>query len=278
VRRRGAEVRLGAGVERVFWSGRGVEAVEVKAGDARQTVSGTHFLSSMPVRELVRKLDPRPPAEVLKAADALHYRDFITVALVVNRREVFLDNWVYVHDPGVKVGRIQNYKNWSADMVPDPDKTCLGLEYFCFEGDGLWATPDEGLIELGKRELESLGLTARAEVESGCVVRVPKAYPVYDSGYEEALLTVRGFLARLGNLQLIGRNGMHRYNNQDHSMLTAMLAVENVMGAAHDLWGVNADPGYHEEVGARAAAGAASLAAASDTQPLIPRRIAAKRG
>ena len=133
-------------------------------------------------------------------------------------------------------------------MVPDQTKTCLGLEYFCFENDGLWALSDCELIELGIKELETLGLVQAKTVEDGTVVRMPKAYPVYNAGYQESLQIVRLFLEQFKNLQLIGRNGMHKYNNQDHSMLTAMLAAENILGADHDLWTINTDSDYHEEV------------------------------
>ncbi|HKQ54054.1 MAG TPA: NAD(P)/FAD-dependent oxidoreductase [Pyrinomonadaceae bacterium] len=268
--RQGCEVSRGAGVERILWADGRVDAVEVSSGGQTQTVRGSHFISSMPVRELVRKLSPAPPPEVLKAADGLHYRDFIIVALVVNRPDVFPDNWIYIHDPEVKLGRIQNFKNWSPDMVPDPAKTCLGLEYFCFEGDGLWTMTDEALVALAKKELATLGLAEPREVEDGVVVRVPKAYPVYDSGYRESLNVVRSFLDGLGNLQLVGRNGMHKYNNQDHSMLTAMLAVENILGARHDLWEVNAEQEYHEEAAARRQQGADELAQLASTQPKVP--------
>jgi hypothetical protein len=187
------------------------------------------------------------PEEVLKAANDLKYRDFITVALIVNKRDVFPDNWIYIHDPDVKLGRIQNFKNWSPYMVPDQNKTCLGLEYFCFEGDEFWTMTDEELIAFGKRELEILDLVVAKDIEDGTVVRMPKAYPVYDSSYQESLQIVRQFLSRIDNIQIVGRNGMHKYNNMDHSMLTAIYAVENINGANHDLWDVNADREYHEE-------------------------------
>ena len=191
--------------------------------------------------------EPTPPADVLTAAKKLNYRDFLTVALIINKSDLFPDNWIYIHEPGVKVGRIQNFKNWSPYMVSDPNKSCLGLEYFCFEGDELWTKPDQDLVELGTKELEVLGFISQSDVEDGAVVRMPKAYPVYDPYYKEALSDVREVLKDLDNLQLIGRNGMHRYNNMDHSMLTAMLAVENILGANHNLWEVNADQEYHEE-------------------------------
>ena len=155
-------------------------------------------------------------------------------------------------------------------MVPDETKTCLGLEYFCFEGDGLWTMKDADLVELGKRELDALGLAKAADIEDGAVVRMPKAYPVYDGVYAEALRTVREFIASLGNLQLVGRNGMHKYNNQDHSMLTAMLAVKNIMGANYDLWKVNAEQEYHEEV--KSHEDEDEFALLASTQPRVPER------
>jgi protoporphyrinogen oxidase len=169
------------------------------------------------------------------------------VALVLDREDVFPDNWVYIHTPGVRVGRVQNFNNWSPAMVPVPGKTCLGLEYFCFEGDGLWTTSDQDLIGLATRELESLALAPGARVEDGAVVRMPKAYPIYDAAYRDHVDTIRGRIDPIPNLHTVGRNGMHKYNNQDHSMLTAIFAVENMLGAAHDLWAVNTDFEYHEE-------------------------------
>jgi len=249
VQRKGTKVYLGAEVEAILWdknNGR-VNSIEVRVNGQNKLYRGTDFTSSMPIKELIQKLTPAAPEEVLKAANDLNYRDFITVALIVNKRDVFPDNWIYIHDPDVKLGRIQNFKNWSPYMVPDKNKTCLGLEYFCFEGDELWTMTDEELIEFGKRELETLGFVKANDVEDGTVVRMPKAYPVYDTNYQESLQTVRRFLSQIDNIQLVGRNGMHRYNNQDHSVLTAMLAVENILGANHDLWDVNADQEYLEE-------------------------------
>ncbi|MER3446067.1 MAG: FAD-dependent oxidoreductase [Candidatus Dadabacteria bacterium] len=242
------EIRIGAEVERIICKDRKVDAVEIKTNGGRELVKGTHFISTMPIRELIQKFDPPVPEEVFRAAMNLNYRDFLTVVLVVNNTGVFPDNWIYIHDPDVKVGRIQNFKNWSPYMVPDQNKTCLGLEYFCFEGDGLWTMSDRELIELGKRELEILGLAHASDVEDGTVVRMPKAYPVYDSTYRDSLKVISEFISPIYNLQLVGRNGMHKYNNQDHSMLTAMLAVKNILGANYDLWQVNADQEYHEEI------------------------------
>jgi protoporphyrinogen oxidase len=247
VRKKGGSIRLDANVEKIVCSNNRVESVVIERYEKEESVDGTDFISTMPIRELVRKLEPTAPEEVLHAADNLKYRDFVTVALIINKRDLFPDNWIYIHDSEVKVGRIQNYKNWSPYMVPDPEKTCLGLEYFCFEGDSMWTMSDQDLVELAKSELDILGLAESSDVEEGTVVRMPKAYPVYDSIYHKSLETVRLFVDKIENLQLVGRNGMHRYNNQDHSMMTAMLAVRNINGEDHDLWSVNVDQEYHEE-------------------------------
>ncbi|HEX2681159.1 MAG TPA: FAD-dependent oxidoreductase, partial [Candidatus Dormibacteraeota bacterium] len=211
---------------------------------------GADFISSIPIRELVSRLDPPAPENVRRAADALAYRDFISIALMIDRPNVFPDNWIYIHDPGVRVGRIQNFKNWSPDMVPDPSKTCLGLEYFCFEGDGLWTMRDDELVELAKKELAQLGMCSSDEVFDGVVVRQQKAYPVYDDSYQARVAVVRDYLeTALPNLHLAGRNGMHKYNNQDHSMMTALLVARKIAaGSALDPWKVNADAVYHEDI------------------------------
>ncbi len=240
----GGDVVTGAAVERIHVEGGTVVAVE--AGG--ETIPCAEVLSSLPLRTLAELTQPAPPAEALAAARGLAYRDFLTVALVLPGDDLFPDNWVYVHDPSVRVGRIQNYRSWSPWMVPEPDRTCIGLEYFCFEGDDLWETSDPALVELAADELGRLGLGGDARVERGYVERVPKAYPVYDERYAERVATVRGWLDGLRNLQQVGRNGLHRYNNSDHSMLTAIRAVDNlVAGAGHDIWAVNADSVYHEE-------------------------------
>jgi protoporphyrinogen oxidase len=245
----GGAVELNREVVRIEHDQLRVARVIVAGNGGSEAVGGTDFVSSMPITELVAKLDPPPPAAVLEAARALTYRDFLTVCLIVKRADLFPDNWIYVHDPLVRVGRIQNYRNWSSAMVPDPGKTGLGLEYFCAEGDSLWQMPDEELVALATREVAAIGLARADEVEEGYVVRVRKAYPVYDSTYREQLDVLRSFLADFTNLQTIGRNGLHRYDNQDHAMLTGMLAVRNVaFGERNDVWGVNADPDYQEEI------------------------------
>jgi protoporphyrinogen oxidase len=271
----GSEVRMESSVDVVRYAGTAVTSVDVATPQGSQTVEGTDFISSMPIRELVRKMVPPPPTHVREAADKLKYRDFLTVALVVDDPDLFPDNWIYIHDPDVQVGRIQNFKNWSPYMVPDPSKSCLGLEYFCFEGDGLWTSSDEDLVARARREIAALGLARAEDVVDGCVVRMPKAYPVYDGEYHDAMATLREFFDGFENLQLVGRNGMHRYNNQDHSMLTAMLAVRNIRGARFDLWKVNEEDSYHEEVtDHEAEALSRDLALLNESQPLVPSRVA----
>jgi protoporphyrinogen oxidase len=248
LRERGYPVLLGRQVMRIRHGGGQALELVAQGADGEERFEATDFISSMPVRELVGALDPAPPEEIQQAAGRLRYRDFLIVSLVVNRKEVMPDNWVYVHDPSVKVGRIQNFKNWSPAMVPDQNKTCLGLEYFVFDNDGMWSRPDRELLELAKGELARLGLARPEEIEDGTVVRMPKAYPMYDDGWTERVETIRRYLEKnLANLQLVGRNGMHKYNNQDHSMMTAMRAAENILGASHDLWAINSEPEYHEE-------------------------------
>ena len=232
----------------------------------RREFSADHVISTAPLRELVQGLVPPVSARALAAAGSLKYRDFLTVALILRDRNVFSDNWIYIHDPGVKVGRIQNFKSWSPEMIPDPALTCYGLEYFCFEGDGLWAAEDAALVALATDELVKIGLAARADVLDGCVVRQAKAYPVYDGGYKAGVRAIRDEIgARYPNLHVVGRNGMHKYNNQDHSMMTAMLCVKNILAGRplYDLWEVNDDAQYHEsgrtdtpELGVRAVPGA----------------------
>ncbi len=224
-----------------------VVAVRAQTPTGEIRLEADHVISTMPVRSLVRSFDPPVPPQIREAAEGLKYRDFLVVALMLDRPDLFPDNWIYIHTPGVKVGRIQNFNNWSAAMVPEPGRTCLGLEYFCFKGDGLWTTSDDDLIALATRELEQLGLAEAAGVVDGAVIRMPKAYPIYDSQYADHLQIVREFIDPIPNLHTVGRNGMHKYNNQDHSMLTAMMAVQNMNGAEYDIWAVNTDFEYHEE-------------------------------
>jgi protoporphyrinogen oxidase len=250
VRERGSTVTLGSRVARIRHGGGEVKDMTVTGVDGSETtVTGTDFISTLPIRDLVGMMEPAAPEQVKAAADALGYRDYFTVVLVVDKADVFPDNWIYIHDPSVKLGRIQNYKNWSPFMVPDPSQSALGLEYFCFEGDGLWTSQDDALIALGTRELEQIGLGSAADVVDGTVVRMRKAYPVYDDQYKENVLVVREWLESVAtNLQLVGRNGMHKYNNQDHSMMASLLAARNILGETWDPWKVNTDAEYHEEV------------------------------
>jgi len=223
-------------------------AVVVKTPEGERTFEVGAVISSMPIPALFSILEPHVSDEALKAANSLSFRDFITVALVLNRTGLFSDNWIYIHEPGVQVGRIQNFNNWSPYMVPDNGTTCLGLEYFCFTSDPIWSMPDKELIALGTKELASIGLTGGADVVDGAVVRVEKTYPVYDDAYEAAMPKIKEAFALFSNLYPVGRNGMHRYNNQDHAMLTAMLAAENIAdGSSHNLWEVNVERVYHEE-------------------------------
>jgi protoporphyrinogen oxidase len=249
IEEKGGHVRLDSDVVRICRTADRIDAIVVDRAGREETISGTDFISSMPVSELILKLSPPVPGPIAEAARRLTYRDFLTVCLIVRKRDLFPDNWIYVHSSTVNVGRIQNFANWSPDMVPDHSKSSLGLEYFCAEGDTLWNTPDDELIAMAARELEAIGLATRADVEDGCVFRVPKAYPVYDATYADCMVRVRGFVDGLENLQTVGRNGLHRYNNQDHAMLTGILAVRNlVLGERNDLWSVNTEAEYHEEV------------------------------
>jgi protoporphyrinogen oxidase len=243
---RGQQVLLCHYVDRVEHARGRVVAIRARTPEGERVFEAEHFISTMPVRSLVRALSPAAPAAVRGAAEGLRYRDFVVVALMLNRDNLFPDNWIYIHTPGVKVGRIQNFNNWSEAMVPTPGKTCLGLEYFCFEGDGLWTRTDDELIALATDELHTLGLVPGAVVEDGAVVRMPKAYPIYDGEYKRHVDVIRSFIEGVPNLHAVGRNGMHKYNNQDHSMLTALFTIENMQGASHDVWEVNTDFEYHE--------------------------------
>jgi protoporphyrinogen oxidase len=243
----GGQIFMDRRVQTIHWDETGVTHITGTnhLGEFFQQ-EGSSFISSIPLRELMFSLDPPPPKEVKAAADALRYRDFVTVCLVVNRAKVFPDTWIYIHDPSVKVGRIQNYKNWSKEMVPDQNLTSLGMEYFCFEGDGIWTSSDHDLAQLAIGEAAQIGLIKREEVVDAFVVRMPKAYPIYDRDYFQNVQTIRAWVSLFANLQPVGRNGMHHYNNQDHSMMTALLAAKNVQGAQFDCWKVNTEAEYIE--------------------------------
>jgi protoporphyrinogen oxidase len=232
------------------------------------SINAAHVISSAPMRELAARLDPLP-ATVPQASD-LKYRDFLTVALMIRSDDLFPDNWIYIHDSKVKVGRVQNFRSWSPEMVPEEGIACVGLEYFCFEGDGLWSSSDADLIELAKKEMAILGLCKPDDVVDGAVVRQEKAYPVYDDAYADNVKVMREELeAAYPTLHMVGRNGMHRYNNQDHAMMTAMLTVRNIEAGVrvYDIWGVNEDAEYHE-------AGDEGQRAALASERLVPSRAA----
>lgn len=270
VREMGGEILLG---RRVVGSGfdaaTSTWTVTARTADGElEEYCGEHLVSSMPMQQLVAQITPRVPEVVIRSGQSLRYRDFLTVGLIVRERNRFNDNWIYIHDPDVKVGRVQNYKSWSPEMVPDANYCCYGLEYFCFEGDGLWAMADADLLALAKRELEQVGLAATEDVVNGCVMRQAKAYPVYNDDYKRHVELIRQALdAHCRNLHLVGRNGMHKYNNQDHAMMTGMLAARNILAGEkkYDLWAVNEDCEYHEagSAGAQSKSDWKSVAAAS---------------
>src|SRR3954464_2342467 len=240
----GGEVRLNSPVTKL--EVRDGRIVALEAGGERTGPS--EVISSLPLRATVGLSGAAATGTVQAAAQGLRYRDFLTIALVIDGEDLFPDNWIYIHEPGVEVGRIQNFRSWSPWMVPDQSKASIGMEYFCFKGDELWESSDDDLVELAKREIEQLGLAKASDVERGFVTRVPLAYPMYDADYGERVEVIKEWLEGISNIQQVGRNGLHRYNNSDHSMLTAMRAVENIMaGTKHDLWAVNAESAYHEE-------------------------------
>ena len=248
VTEQGSTVTFNANVVKIEHADGKATAVvsEHRRRHARGT-SATHVISTMPISALLEAMDPPVPSEVLEAAESLRYRDFMTVALVVPEEYGFPDTWIYIHDPDVEVGRIQNFASWSPYLVKD-GRTCLGLEFFVQEGDEMWTKSDDDLVEQAKRELSTSASSTRARSRSGYVVRMPKAYPFYDWDYKANVDTLRRWLdANTPNVYPVGRNGMHRYNNQDHSMYTAMLTVENIFGAHHDVWNVNVEAEYHEE-------------------------------
>jgi protoporphyrinogen oxidase len=243
--------------------------VETTKGE-RESFTARDVVSSAPVRELVPRIKPVPIS--LLHARALRYRDFLTVALMVRKAELFDDNWIYIHDPSVKVGRVQNYRSWSPEMVP-AGMSCLGLEYFCFEDDNLWEASDSDLIALAKKEVAQIGLIAAEDVVDARVVRQPKAYPVYDEDYRDNIAAIRLDLeGSYPTLHMVGRNGMHKYNNQDHAMMTAMLTARNILAGErlYDVWNVNEDAQYHE-------AGESGVQSALDSVRLVPEKVADER-
>jgi len=247
-----------------------VWTVSARTPDGRvEEYRGEHVISSMPIRQLVAEMEPRLPEVARRSAASLRYRDFLTVGLILRERNRFSDNWIYIHDSSVKMGRVQNYKSWSPEMVPDPNYCCYGLEYFCFEGDGLWTAHDADLIAMAKKELEEVRLAVAGDVVDGCVIRQRKAYPVYDDDYKRHVEVIRQALdVHCPNLHLVGRNGMHKYNNQDHAMMTALLAARNILAGEKkfDLWAVNEDAEYHES-------GEAGEQSSSDWKKAVPTAV-----
>jgi len=246
IKANGGEIRLNAPVTKLVTDGSKV--TEVIAGG--ETLHPSHVISSLPLRTTVGIASPEAPGEVRDAARGLRYREFLTVLLVIDVQEIFDDNWIYIHQPGVRVLRIQNFRSWSPWMVPEGETAVsIGMEYFCFEGDDLWNMKDDDLVAMASQEIEKLHLAPANKVRFGFVERVHKAYPIYDEQYADRVATIRRWLQTLPNIQQVGRNGLHRYNNSDHSMLTAMRAVDNILlGADHDIWSVNVESVYHEEV------------------------------
>jgi protoporphyrinogen oxidase len=246
VEERGVPVELNHRALAIHHDGASVQGITVGRDGSQFDVAVDGVLSSIPLSELVLSLEPAPPEEIVAAAERLRYRSLCLVALVIDHEQPFPDNWIYLHDPGTRAGRVQNFGAWSPDMVK-PGTTCLGVEYFCFEEDDIWTMTDEEAVELATQELAKIGLVDPADVVDGVKVRVPKAYPMYDGDYREAVAVLRGYLAALENLKTFGRNGLHRYNNQDHSMWTAILATLNLLeGADYDVWSVNTEAEYHE--------------------------------
>lgn len=245
-------VLLNARVSGINMQGKRVLSVDYVNGDGQEkSIAADYAISSLPLKDMFNLIAPKLDSGLDHAGNLLKYRDFISVNLALNQEFLFPDNWIYVHSPEVNLGRIQNFKQWSPAMVPEEGCSSLGLEYFCNEGDKLWNSPDEDLITMAIDEISRMGLIDKDAVKWGWVVRVPKAYPVYDDDYQQAMPVIKQYLNSLENLQSIGRNGLHRYNNMDHSILTGLMAAQNIQGAAHDLWSVNTDDEYHETMEAK---------------------------
>jgi protoporphyrinogen oxidase len=271
IKRRGGEIAMGEDLQSLSYdkSSKRWTIKTLNQQGATQTYTANDVISSAPIRELLDKIKPSPISRL--NGHQLKYRDFLTVALICDKPDMFPDNWIYIHDPSVKVGRVQNFVSWSPELVPQKGMSCLGLEYFCFEGDGLWNAPDSELVELAKKEVAKIGLVSPDQVVDACVVRQPKAYPVYDDAYKEHVSTIRRDLElHFPSLHLVGRNGMHKYNNQDHAMMTAMLASRNILAGerVHDIWNVNEDAEYHE-------AGSSGAEEALKSTRMVPKKVAA---
>jgi len=243
----GGEVCLNAEALKLSHQHGLITDVTFREGESMRHLSVGHLISSVPINSLIAMLDPQPPADVVEAARSLSYRAFIIVVLIVDCEYLFPDQWIYVHSRDVLVGRIQNFKNWSAAMVPEPGKSSIGMEYYCNAEDEFWLKSDAELAAMAARELALLGLASADDVLDSFVVRQPFAYPVYDRDYDKHLRILRDFISTIGNLQSIGRSGMHRYNNMDHSLLTGVLAARNIGSAQHNLWEMNEESQYLEE-------------------------------
>jgi protoporphyrinogen oxidase len=268
-RAQGGTIHMGTSLETLDYdAAKKLWTITARTTDGEtKTFTANHVISSAPVKELVNSFTETPAC--VTSAEKLSYRDFITVALVVEKPDLFPDNWIYIHDPSVKVGRIQNFRSWSPEMIPNTAQSTLGLEYFCFENDGLWNSSDADLIALATKELCKIGLVTKDDIRDGCVVRQKKAYPVYDASYKQNVETIRAELAeKYPSLHLVGRNGMHKYNNQDHAMMTAMLTVQNIIAGEQkfDIWNVNEDAEYHE-------AGGSGTAEALKSVRMVPRKV-----
>ena len=253
IEEQGGEVRMKSFVKRVIRQDMRVTGIEVVEEDPETGEHKTYilqaeeFINTMAIRDLIHCMDPPPPDEVIAAANRLKYRDFMIVTLVLDHADPFPDNWIYIHGQDVRVGRIQNFRAWSPDMMANDHQASIGMEYFLNDDEPMWSMSDEDLIKFAGKELEQIGLAPASSVVDGAIIRQPKAYPVYDSEYQDALDVVQQWLMKLENFQTVGRNGLHRYNNQDHSMLSAMFAARNILGADHDVWNVNVERSYHEE-------------------------------
>lgn len=247
VEAQGAKVAFNTRVSRVLRDGNRITGIETEDVNGKQLVEADEFINTMALRDLLNCIDPAPPAHVMAAAAKLKYRDFMIVTLVLDHADPFPDNWIYVHSPDVRVGRIQNFRAWSPEMMANPDQASIGMEFFLNDDEPMWSMTDKDLIDLAAKELETIGLAPASSVVDGAIIRQPKAYPVYDSEYQDALKVVQEFIEGLENFQTVGRNGLHRYNNQDHSMLSAMYAARNLVGGSYDVWDVNVERSYHEE-------------------------------
>jgi len=249
IQKMGGLVHMNSRVSRINHLDNEITSIEYVDVDGNcKTEEGSDFISSIPITELLQILNPPADDKVLETSKKLHYRSLLTVDIIINKKDVFPDNWIYIHSPEVKLGRIQNFKNWSTDMVPDANKTSLGLEYFCNEGDEFWNMPDDELFKLVSLEVEKINICKISDIEDHLIIRIPKAYPVYDMEYKEPLDAIEKYIKKFSNLQLVGRYGLFKYNNMDHSILTALYAAQNIENgnSLYDTWGVNTDEEYHE--------------------------------